>query len=103
MLRSRAPFLLTIIAEEMGTLPGESNTSSAADVAIIVEDETNDPPQFNQDRYDSIKSLLFIIISKFDFFWNSYVAHLIENAPVGTALHFGDGQNPQVTDSDQVK
>lgn len=50
MLRSRAPFLLTIIAEEMGTLPGESNTSSAADVAIIVEDETNDPPQFNQDR-----------------------------------------------------
>ena len=54
MLRSRAPFLLTIIAEEMGTLPGESNTSSAADVAIIVEDETNDPPQFNQDRYDLI-------------------------------------------------
>lgn len=33
---------------------------------------------------------------------NSYVAHLMENAAVGTALYFGDGQNPQVTDNDQV-
>lgn len=33
---------------------------------------------------------------------NRYVAHLMENSPVGTALYFGDGQNPQVTDNDQV-
>ena len=26
----------------------------------------------------------------------------MENSPVGTALYFGDGQNPQVTDNDQV-
>lgn len=32
----------------------------------------------------------------------SYVAHLIENPAVGTALHFGEGQVPQVLDQDQV-
>lgn len=26
----------------------------------------------------------------------------MENSPVGTALYFGDGQNPHVTDNDQV-
>lgn len=26
----------------------------------------------------------------------------MENSPVGTALYFGDGQNPLVTDNDQV-
>ena len=40
-----------------------------------------------------------ILISILNF---SYVAHLMENAPVGTALYFGDGQNPQVTDNDKV-
>lgn len=34
--------------------------------------------------------------------FRSYVAHLTENPSVGTALHFGEGQVPQVLDQDQV-
>ncbi|KAI9561048.1 hypothetical protein GHT06_012004 [Daphnia sinensis] len=80
MVRSKAPFLLTVMAEEMGSLINESNTTTTIDIALMIEDETNDPPEFNQDRF---------------------VAHLMENSPVGTALYFGDGQNPLVTDNDQ--
>ena len=50
MLHSRAPFLLTIIAEEMGAPPSEPNTTSTIDVALMIEDQTNDPPEFNQER-----------------------------------------------------
>ena len=82
MVQSNTPFLLSLVAEEIGARPGENNTSTAVDIAIIVQDQTNDPPEFNQ---------------------KSYVAHLSENAPVGTALYFGDGQLPQVTDHDQVR
>lgn len=51
MVRSKSPFLLTIVAEEMGSRMNESNTSTSVDLAILIEDETNDPPEFNQDRY----------------------------------------------------
>ena len=81
MVQSNTPFLLSLVAEEVGAQPRENATSTAVDVAIIVQDQTNDPPQFSQ---------------------KSYVTHLAENAPVGTALYFGDGQLTQVTDRDQV-
>lgn len=51
MVRSKAPFLLTVMAEEMGSLINESNTTTTIDIALMIEDETNDPPEFNQDRY----------------------------------------------------
>lgn len=50
MLHSKAPFILTIIAEEMGTHPSEPNTTSTIDVALIIEDQSNDAPEFNQER-----------------------------------------------------
>lgn len=50
MVRNKAPFLLTIMAEEIGSLINEINTTSTIDVALVIEDETNDPPEFNQDR-----------------------------------------------------
>ena len=50
MIRSKAPFLLTVIAEEIGTLPYENNTQTSINVAIMIEDETNDAPKFNQER-----------------------------------------------------
>ena len=50
MLPSKAPFLLTIIAEEMGTAFGEDDTLSSVDIALMVVDETNDAPQFNQEQ-----------------------------------------------------
>ncbi len=51
MVRSKAPFLLTIMAEELGSLINEANTTTTVDIALMVEDETNDPPEFNSDRY----------------------------------------------------
>jgi len=48
MLPSKAPFLLTVIAEEMGSPPQEENTITPIDIALMIVDETNDPPQFNQ-------------------------------------------------------
>ena len=50
MVRSKAPFLLTIVAEEMGSRLNESNTTTSIDLAILIENETNDPPEFNQPR-----------------------------------------------------
>ncbi len=51
MVRSKAPFLLTVMAEELGSLINEANTTTTVDIALMVEDETNDPPEFNSDRY----------------------------------------------------
>lgn len=102
MVRSKAPFLLSIVAEEIGSLSSEGNTSTKIDLAILIEDETNDPPEFNQDRYTfPYKNTKIKILKNYNTH-NRYVAHLMENSPVGTALYFGDGQNPQVTDNDQV-
>ena len=50
MVHSKAPFLLTVVAEEVGNLANEGNTSTKIDLALLIEDETNDPPEFNQDR-----------------------------------------------------
>lgn len=50
MVRSKAPFVITVMAEEMPALANESNTSTTVDLALLIEDETNDPPEFNQDR-----------------------------------------------------
>lgn len=61
MVRSKAPFLLTVMAEEMGSLINDSNTTSTVDIALMVEDETNDPPEFHQDRYYFRISMITII------------------------------------------
>ena len=45
MVHSNAPFLLKIIAEEIG-----SNTVTTIELALLLEDETNDAPEFNQER-----------------------------------------------------
>lgn len=42
------------MAEEIGTLPNEINTTSTVDLALMIEDKSNDPPEFNQDRYSNI-------------------------------------------------
>jgi hypothetical protein len=39
------------MAEELGSLINEANTTTTVDIALMVEDETNDPPEFNSDRY----------------------------------------------------
>ena len=90
---NNTPFLLSLVAEEVGALPDENNTSTMIDVAIIIRDETNDPPEFNR---------------------KSYVAYVAENAAVGTELVFsltpsaddrqtgaGAAAAAQVTDHDQ--
>ena len=50
MVHSNAPFLVKIIAEEIGTAFNDSNTVTAVELALLLEDDTNDAPEFNQER-----------------------------------------------------
>ena len=50
MVHSNAPFLLKIIAEEIGSGFNDSNTVTTIELALLLEDETNDAPEFNQER-----------------------------------------------------
>ena len=50
MVHSNSPFLLKIIAEEIGSGFNDSNTVTTIELALLLEDETNDAPEFNQER-----------------------------------------------------
>lgn len=50
MLPSKAPFVLTVIAEEIGRSFEENDAVTPIDVALMIVDETNDPPRFNQQQ-----------------------------------------------------
>lgn len=50
MVHSNAPFLLKIIAEEIGSGFNDSNTVAAIELALLLKDETNDAPEFNQEQ-----------------------------------------------------
>ena len=54
MVHSNAPFLLTIIAEEIGSQFNDSSTVTAVELALLLEDDTNDAPEFNQERYADV-------------------------------------------------
>lgn len=53
MVRPNTPFLLTVMAEEVGALKNESETATSVELALLIEDKFNDPPVFNQDRYNN--------------------------------------------------
>ena len=58
MVRPNTPFLLTVMAEEVGALKNESETATSVELALLIEDKFNDPPVFNQDRYNNQVSFL---------------------------------------------
>ncbi|XP_032515208.2 cadherin-86C [Danaus plexippus] len=78
-----APILLTVVAEEVRLSREEPEAmSSTVQLAFILPERDNSPPYFENE---------------------SYITHLDENAPQGTALVFNDPYIPQVNDNDAGK
>lgn len=72
--------MLRIFVEELNEEGQSSGESAEADIAIIIDDVINHPPQFLQ---------------------KTYIASLAENSPEGTTLNFVAGFD-RVQDFDKV-